>query len=108
MAEFFLPVLSHFQNGNPWTGSLGRLRYRIVPAAAQQETDGRLTAEVWEGPWAYEFSQVEDTALFPLSPEGLEELARFLSHWRDQVNTRPERTLAENMARRQEPASKPE
>ena len=31
MEEYFLPVLSHFQNGNIWTGSDRRLRYRLVP-----------------------------------------------------------------------------
>ena len=75
MAEFFLPVLSHFQNRNAWLSSAGRLRYRIVPTLTDEEGNGILTAEGWEGPWAYEFSQVEETAQFPLTPEGLEALA---------------------------------
>ena len=29
--ELFLPVLSHFENGNFWTASGGALRYKVVP-----------------------------------------------------------------------------
>ena len=28
--ELFLPVLSHFENGNFWTASGGALRYKVV------------------------------------------------------------------------------
>ena len=104
MAELFLPVLSHFQNENPWTSGIGRLRCRILPTVGKEEGDGGiLTAEVWEGPWAYEFSTVEETKTFPLSQEGLEGLREWLTGWGETVNARPERTLEENIARRVEP-----
>ncbi len=96
MADFFLPVLSHFQNGNPWSASAGRLRYRILPDSGE----GVLTAEVWEGPWAYEFSVVEQSQTFPLSEEGLASLPGWLEEWRQTVEARPKRTLAENVERR--------
>ena len=69
--ELFLPVLSHFENGNFWTASGGALRYKVVPDTGESP---RLTAEVWEGPWRYQDSTVEETKEFPLSEEGLEEL----------------------------------
>lgn len=94
MAELFLPVLSHFENGNPWSASAGRMRYRIRPE------DGGLTAQVWEGPWAYEFSDVEETRAFPLSQEGLDQLPPWLEQWRQTIEARPRRTLAEDIARR--------
>lgn len=96
MTDFFLPVLSHFQNGNPWSASAGRLRYRILP----DREAGTLTAEVWEGPWAYEYSTVEASRAFPLSPAGLEALPLWLEEWRVAVNSRPQRTLEENAQRR--------
>ena len=96
MAELFLPVLSHFQNKNPWSASAGRLRYRILPTVAEQEADSFLTAEVWEGPWAYEFSTVEETKTFPLSEEGLTALPPWLVEWADKVNARPKRSRAED------------
>ena len=104
MAELFLPVLSHFLNGNPWTASDGRLRYRVVPSLAQEEADCILTAQVWEGPWAYEFSTVEETRTFPLSEEGLTALPLWLTEWADKVNARPARTMAEDDERRVSPA----
>lgn len=102
MAEFFLPVLSHFQNKNPWTASAGRLRYRILPTVAEKEADSYLTAEVWEGPWAYEYSTVEETKTFPLTEEGLDALPSWLCQWADTVNSRPPRSMAEDDGRRVE------
>lgn len=106
MEELFLPVLSHFQNKNPWTASADRLRYRVIPTVAEKEEESVLTAEVWEGPWAYEFSTVEEVKTFPLSQEGLAELSRWLLQWAGTVNARPKRTMAEDDARRVEPEEK--
>lgn len=103
MAELFLPVLSHFQNKNPWTGSSGRLRFRVLPIKAEDGSGDLLAAEVWEGPWAYEFSTVEDTKSFPLSEEGLSELSGWLEDWGKTVNARPKRTMAEDADRRVSP-----
>ena len=105
MAELVLPVLSHFQNNNPWLGSMGRLRYRIIPTVAEREEESLLTAQVWEGPWAYEFSTVEETAVFPLTQEGLQALSPWLAERGAQVNARPKRTMAEDAARRKEPTA---
>ncbi len=104
MADLFLPVLSHFQNHNPWSASVGRLRYRVIPAFPE-EGEAVLSAEAWAGPWAYEFSTVEGTASFPLSQEGLDQLTQWVLDWADRINARPKRTLAENIARRKEPAA---
>ena len=92
--ELFLPVLSHFENGNFWTASGGALRYKVVPDTGESP---RLTAEVWEGPWRYQDSTVEETKEFPLSEEGLEELRGWLARWRTL-----EETLAARAARRAE------
>lgn len=102
MADLFFPVLSHFQNENPWSASAGRLRYRIIPTVAKNEADSLLTVEVWEGPWSYEFSTVEEVMTFPLSQEGLAALPAYLDQWAQTVNARPERTMAEDDARRKE------
>lgn len=105
MAQMFLPVLSHFQNENPWSASAGRMRYRILPVPAPEpETEtGTLTAQVWEGPWAYEFSTVEETRTFPLNQEGLDALPQWLTQWADTINARPKRSMAEDDKRRTEP-----
>ena len=102
MEELFLPVLSHFQNKNPWSASVGRLRYRVIPTLAENEEESLLTAQVWEGPWAYEFSTVEESKTFPLSEAGLEELPRWLLQWAEAINARPKGTMAEDDQRRVE------
>ena len=94
MEECFLPVLSHFQNENFWTASAGRMRYRVVPK------DDSLTAEVWEGPWSYAFSTVEETRTVPMSEEGLEAIRAWVTDWAAQIGARPARTLEETIAMR--------
>ena len=94
MEALYLPVLSHFQNGNFWTGSERRLRYRIVPE------DGQLAAEAWEGPWSYALSQVEDRQTFPRDQEGLDQLASWIQTWSQTINARPPRTLEETIQAR--------
>ena len=85
--ELFLPVLSHFENGNFWTASGGALRYKVVP-------------DTGESPWRYQDSTVEETKEFPLSEEGLEELRGWLARWRTEMNARPKKTLEETLAAR--------
>lgn len=102
MAELFFPVLSHFLNRNSWSASLGRLRFQVVPSFPG-EGEPILTAQVWEGPWAYEFSTAEAAQDFPLTEEGAARLRSWLEEWAEKVNARPARTLAENVARRVEP-----
>lgn len=107
MDELFLPVLSHFFNGNPWTASDGRTRFRIVPTLGQEEKDCILTAQVWEGPWAFEFSTVEEEKIFPLSEAGLKVMRAWLNQWRTTINRRPHRTMAEDYERRVPPETDP-
>lgn len=96
----FLPVLSHFQNDNPWSASAGRASYRIRPTA---EEEGRLTVEMWEGPWAYEFSTVEWTETFPLSEEGLTAVREWIEVHQAEINARPRRSMEEDLQRRRAP-----
>ncbi len=68
----FIPTLSHWEHGNKWTGERGRARFYIAPE------DGRLNAQLWLGPLCRERSQIDSTASFPISEEGLRELAAWL------------------------------
>lgn len=94
MEEIYLPVLSHFQNGNIWTGSDRRLRYRIVPG------ESALAADAWEGPWSYALSQVEEHVEFPLDESGLAALRDWIARWSEQINARPPRSLADTLQAR--------
>lgn len=70
--KIVLPTLSSMEHGNPWTGSRGDARWRILPA------DGVMHAEVWRGPLCRECSVIEARQDFPLTGEGLEELREWL------------------------------
>lgn len=104
METMFLPVLSHFQNENIWIASDGKLRYQVTPTAVTGE-DGEekqvLVAETWEGPWSREFSVIESVKEFPMSDDGIEELRAWLIAASTEINARPDKSLEENLARRE-------
>ena len=93
--ELFLPVLSHFENGNFWTASGGALRYKVVPDTGESP---RLTAEVWGLALSGQHSGGDSG--ISLSEEGLEELRGWLARWRTEMNARPKKTLEETLAAR--------
>ncbi|MBO4418612.1 MAG: hypothetical protein J5789_02130 [Oscillospiraceae bacterium] len=86
MSAVFLPVFHHLENGNIFTGSCGPFRYKITPDAVMippknKEVDyaaSSIKAEYWHGPLSYEFSEIEGEKVFPMSPEGREEILRWL------------------------------
>ena len=84
MADIFIPTLHTFAMNNIFTGSLGPLRFRIVPTIVmlnQKEVnmeESSMTAEYWHGPLCYEKIQMEDTRVFPMSQEGRAEMKAWL------------------------------
>ena len=83
-AKIYLPTLSHWEYGNKWSGELGRVRFLIVPA------EGEMTAEVWYGPLAREFTEPEETAVFSVSEKGLADLEMWLDTTAQKMNTASE------------------
>ena len=76
MNEVYLPTLHWFAMKNPFTGSCGEFRYRIVPnvvMATPKEVDfdqSTMEAKFWHGPFCYEKSEMEGTEVFPMCEEG--------------------------------------
>ena len=104
MEVMFLPVLSHFQNENIWIASDGKLRYQVSPVTVEKEDGTKeelLIGEVWEGPWSREFSEIEAVEEFPMTDDGIEELRAWLILESMDINARPDKSLEENMARRE-------
>ena len=104
MEVMFLPVLSHFQNENIWIASDGKLRYQVGPVTVEKEDGTKeelLIGEVWEGPWSREFSVIEEVEEFPMTEDGIEDLRAWLILESLEINDRPDKSLEENMARRE-------
>ncbi len=84
MEEIFIPTLHTFAMKNPFTGSKGLLRFRIVPnvvMATPKEVDfaqSSMFAEYWHGLYCYEKSEMEGTQTFPLTEEGRAEMLSWL------------------------------
>ena len=76
MEEIFIPTLHTFAMKNPFTGSCGDFRFRVIPKVnmrTSKEVDfetSTLEAEFWHGPFCYEKSTVEEKEVFPLTEEG--------------------------------------
>lgn len=87
MEELFIPTLHTFAMKNPFTGSAGLFRFRIVPDVKMKtakEVDfetSTMRAEFWHGLFCYEKSEVEGDQVFPLTEEGrLEMLSWLIAH----------------------------
>ena len=84
MAELFLPTLHTFAMKNSFTGSMGPLRFKVVPdviMATPKEVDmeaSSITVEYWHGPFCYEKSEMEGKETFPMSEEGRLAMKKFL------------------------------
>ena len=85
MAELFLPTLHTFAMKNPFTGSCGMFRFRVVPnviMATPKEVDfeqSTMVAEFWHGLYCYEKSTMEGEQTFPLTEAGREALLQWLA-----------------------------
>ncbi len=84
MADIFIPTLHTFAMKNTFTGSLGMLRFKVVPNVVMKtpkEVDyegSSISAEYWHGLYCYEKSEMEGQATFPMSEEGREALITWL------------------------------
>lgn len=84
MAELFIPTLHSFAMNNTFTGSLGSLRFRVVPKVVMKtpkEVDfeaSSIFAEYWHGLYCYEKSEMEGEVTFPMSEDGRNALIQWL------------------------------
>lgn len=77
MIDIYLPTLHAFAMNNPYTGSCGALRFKIVPKVKKKEGSkevdmdaSSIEAEFWHGELCYEKSTMEGKETFPMSEEG--------------------------------------
>jgi hypothetical protein len=69
---------------NPFTGSYGLLRFKIVPSvtmATPKEVDfsqSSMFVEYWHGLYCYEKSEIEGSETFPMTEEGRQAIIDWL------------------------------
>ena len=82
--DIFIPTLHTFAMNNIFTGSWGRLRFRIVPSVIMRTPkevnmeESSMEAEFWHGVFCYEKSEMEGKRVFPMSEEGRAEMKAWL------------------------------
>lgn len=78
--KFYLPNLHHFQNDNTFYGSFRGLRFRVKSEQAEDAEEKRwfMATLCWYGDYCLEESDVVDTARFPMTPEGYEQVLDWL------------------------------
>ena len=85
MAEVFIPTLHTFAMKNPFTGSCGALRFKVVPnvvMATAKEVDfsqSSISVEYWHGLYCYEKSEMEGSETFPMTEEGRQAMIGWLN-----------------------------
>ena len=86
MVDIYLPTLHSFAMKNIFTGSCGKMRFRIVPNVVEKnkkEVDmeqSSIVAEVWHGELCYEKSTMECREEFPMSEQGRADLKKWLEN----------------------------
>lgn len=76
MDEIYVPNCTTFLNNNIYLGSFHGLRFKLTPDV--EDDKNMLLAEIWHTPLCYELSEMEETAEFPITPEGLEAVTAWL------------------------------
>lgn len=82
--KIFLPTLHWFAMTNPFTGSCGALRFRIVPNVVMLNPkevnfeESAISCELWHGQFCYEKSEMEESKTFPMSEQGRQALRAWL------------------------------
>lgn len=76
MANVYLPSLSHWEFGNFWSGSKGKLRYYITVSNGEQGKE--MLVELWDRDVCRELAEITETKTFPVTQEGLDEMRAFL------------------------------
>ena len=74
----FLPTLPHWQFGNNWSGSAGRLRFFITTSDREDGQGKEMLAEVWDRDVCRELAQILEERTFPCTQEGLDGLRAWL------------------------------
>ncbi|MBQ8927064.1 MAG: hypothetical protein IJ055_02170 [Oscillospiraceae bacterium] len=69
---FDIPRIYYFESGNIFTGSRRDLNFRIVPDKEQ------MHVSTWHGMLCSELADMEDSADFPLSTDGHEQMLAWL------------------------------
>lgn len=79
-ADFPIPGIVFFMNGNEFTGSLQGMNYRIVPVKgkAEEGIEAHFEVSVWDGLLCSDLAEVQETASFGLDTDGLAALTAWL------------------------------
>lgn len=85
--EFYMPGLSHFENGNGWSGSRGLLCYEI-----EKPQEGKLRVVTWQGPFCRRYAELEAQSAFDVTGEGVCAMTDWLLREAERMNAHPPKT----------------
>ena len=66
-----VPQYSYFEFGNNFTGSYGKLSYKITPASD-------FTVKIWHSRLCSDLAEMEEEQKFPMTKDGFHEMLRWL------------------------------
>ena len=84
-----IPQYTYFEFGNTFTGSYGKLSYKIIPGE-------NFTVQIWHSRLCSELADIEEEQTYPMTEDGFHEMLRWLEtkHLPENNNkNRPEESL---------------
>lgn len=68
---FDIPQFSFFSYGNVFTGSRGKLSFKIIPGE-------EFTIQIWHSRLCSERAEIEEEQHYPMNEEGFQQMLRWL------------------------------
>lgn len=90
MQELYLPVLSHYENDNGWTGSQGNMNFEI-----ERPVEGKMRVVTWYGPFSRKYAREEAESSFDMTEGGIAAMRGWLLEQARQMEADPPRTMEE-------------
>ena len=66
-----IPQYTYFEFGNTFTGSYGKLSYKIIPGE-------NFTVQIWHSRLCSELADIEEEQTYPMTEDGFHEMLRWL------------------------------
>lgn len=93
MSELFMHSLSHFENGNGWTGSLTEMCFEIEPPQGDE-----MRVVTWLGPFSREYAREIGEKIFRMTEEGRAEMMAWIVEQGEELNANPPYTPEQRRA----------
>ena len=88
-----VPQYSYFEFGNNFTGSYGKLSYKITPGED-------FTVQIWHSRLCSDLAEMEEEQKFPMTKDGFHEMLRWLETKDAELENKIQKAISGNQNRK--------